>query len=148
MNDLERVVQLLKNYQVNHQRVKRIDTDETIHEWKMDYRSRRRNGGLTSPGLSVRGEGGKACSIQERLLEEKDNILSKLERMKDDVELTKLLLLQLDGDDLLLIRLRYLDRNHVNQICSKMFISKSSFYRKHARIMNRLVHYYRKLKSS
>lgn len=142
----QRVIDLLKSYRSNSQKLKKLERDETIREWKMDYKYRIENGGINSPKIKgVRSSDTKE-SMQEKLMLERENVLSMLEKLRLEVEVTKLLLFQLNEDQSELIRLRYIENFQVHQICAQLYISKSSFYRRHTAILNQLTDYYRNLK--
>lgn len=138
----KRIMQLLYNYRSNELRLQRLEQDEMIKEWQLDYSSRANDGGVSSPNLGLSKSKPSEQSIQERLLDEKQNISTLLERLRDETEMTKLLLLQLNEYDLNLISMRYFDRYQVHQICNRLYISKSSFYRKHGEVIQKLMDFY------
>lgn len=145
MEARDRVIHLLKNYKSNTQRIKRLETDDTIREWHLDYTSRAHGGGMSSPNLYRPKANHTDKSIQEKLLDEKQNVLVMLQRLQQDIEITQLLLLQLSDEDVQLIQMRYFDRYQVHQICNHLYISKSSFYRRQGDIIDRLVQYYQNI---
>ncbi len=149
MGSEEAVIVLLKRYRSNVKRVEQLMNDDTIKEWQMDYRYRIGTGGVHSSHHNQvneqRGNYSNNSSIQDRLLLERQNVFELLERMKLEVELTKLLLLQLNEDDKKLVLMRIVKKAPVSNICRTMYISKSNYYRRRKEILEKLTKCYIKI---
>lgn len=122
---------LLKNYSKNAERLYRMEKDEVLREWNTEYTIRKKK---IEPGVY--------SHLQQKLHYEKRQILDSMAQLRMQVELTKLLLLQLNDKDRELIQMRYLQHLPVQTICLRLFLSKSSFYRRHSRILEDLAKYY------
>lgn len=137
-----KVKDLLVNHEKNLKLIESLEQNETIREWREDYRSREKTGGVNAVSYTEVGSGSRDnASMQEKLMLEKENILQKIERIRYDVELTKLLLFQLDDDDQRLLRLRYMEEMGIRDVCDQLYISKSTFYRKHDVIIALMAQY-------
>ena len=131
MPERGRIQELLLAYRSNITLLKKWEKDKTLRECRTDYDARRRTGGLLGQNPADHTRSKKdGLSIQEKLLLEQQNVLEKVERIRTDVELTRLLLFQLNDFDHRLMNLRYEEGKDVRDICAILFISKSSFYRR------------------
>lgn len=138
----ERVKHLLINFEKNKKLLASLEKNETIREWREDYRSREHTGGLHSlDWTETKGHRNTNTSMQEKLFLEKESILQRLESVRYDVELTKLLLFQLDDIDQQLIQLRFVESMCIRDVCDSLYISKSTFYRRHEQILNVMAAY-------
>lgn len=133
-NARSKVEDLLENFRSNVDRLERVRNRNTLQEWEKDYLS---EGAHESSEIEQK--------VRESVRLEKQKVLDSLERDHLDVEITQLLLLELPFQEREIVRLRYFHRKKVKEICGILFISKSSFYRKHQNIIDRMAKGYDRL---
>lgn len=146
----EVIIEMLKEYPLNCEKYSRIKEDETIREWKLDYMTRQGTGGLKAGGIGTlyplsRTYSNKYASIEEALLLEKENVLDRIYELNIQIQIVKLLILSLREDMVKLVDLRYFKRKTVRFICSELYCSRSTFYRKNNEILDYLAVEYEQL---
>lgn len=139
MDKKETVLELLKSFRSRQDRLITVKEDEMVYAWHKDYQLKKDKG--ISKAVLVEEESTLANMVER----EKAKIFEAVEDDRKKVELTKLLLLELDHKDREIIKLRYLHNKQVKDICRFLFISKSAYYRKHAQILKELDQRYRQL---
>lgn len=170
-----RVLDLIENYKTNVERLKRYYKDETVREWANDFsiamdafgtsvedadKRRSQESGrlinerynpilLKKPDLERRGESDGARrgepDLEAIVAWEKAALFSEMDQIKAEVEVVKLLMLQLRDVDYDLISYRYFQGFSVSQVCQTLFFSRSTFYRRHEQIINALALHYHQL---
>ena len=138
MRTEEKVRILLTSYPATKARLDRMNADRTLREWQEDYRTRKASGGVRGASLRETAKIKSPVSIQEKLLIEQEGVCQRIQRVRSKVELTKFLLYHLTEDEENLIRMKFFEQNSIYKICSEMYISKSSLYRKLNRILQKL----------
>ncbi len=73
---------------------------------------------------------------------ERRQLFEMLATQRAEVQLVKLLVLTLRDSELQLIRLRYFRGMSITMVCGEMFMSRSTFYRKHDEIVKHLCEAY------
>lgn len=131
----QKVIQLLKNYSTNCDKLKRLIEDDTIKEWTMDYHARESSGGLQAMKAEGASHSTGTTSMQEKLFLEQEKIIHKIEQMKAEINLVKLMFLELDEASVDLLRYRFKDRMTVYEITDLLFISRSTYYRRLRKII-------------
>lgn len=144
------IVQMLKEYPLNCKKYEKLKKDNYVQEWKMDYMTRQAAGGLKSAGTMARISPTKAfqrkyASIEEALLLEKENVIDRIYELSIQIQIVKLLLLSLREDFMQLVELRYFQKKTVKTICEELYCSRSSFYRKNAKLLDYLAVEYEQL---
>lgn len=146
----EVVVEMLKEYPLNCEKYSRIKKDETVREWKLDYMTRQGTGGLKAGGVGAaypvsRAYSNKYSSIEEALLMEKENVMDRIYELNIQIQIVKLLILSLREDMVKIVDLRYFQKKTVRVICSELYCSRSTFYRKNNEILDYLAVEYEQL---
>ncbi|MBY0584892.1 hypothetical protein K5I04_05465 [Murdochiella sp. Marseille-P8839] len=135
------IIDLLSRYKVNQEKLDRYRDDELVREWQAgeDYLA------SLAPPTPPKEENALCPDLPPLsfLLElERRQFFSTMERLKIEVQLVKLLLLHLSDEDVELLTNRYYKGYSISRVCSEMFFSRSTFYRRHEEILDKLVAYY------
>ncbi|WP_071705759.1 hypothetical protein [Murdochiella vaginalis] len=136
------IIDLLSRYKTNQEKLERYREEEIVREAQSvnDYVA-----AMIPTQKSVSSDSSSCLDLPSLsfLLElEKRQFFSTLERLKIEVQLVKLLLLHLSDEDVTLLTNRYYKSYSISRVCSEMFFSRSTFYRRHEEILNQLVLYY------
>ncbi|MDD7592720.1 MAG: helix-turn-helix domain-containing protein [Peptoniphilaceae bacterium] len=136
-----RVEQLIENYKTNLERLHRYYTDETVREWASAFFARLTPYDVTPEPEELSGE----VPLTDVLELEKKAVFSEMDRLKAEIQVVKLLMLQLPDVDYDLIAYRYFQGYTISQVCQTLFISRSTFYRRHDLILDTLALHYHHL---
>ncbi len=139
------VIKMLKEHRSNVEKYNRIKNDETIREWQSDYKARKESGGVMALNTERASSKIRPTSIEETLILEQENVLSKIRDINIKIQFVKLLLLSISEDHVKLLQLRYFENLTVGRVCDALYCSRSTYYRLHDRIIDELVEEYERL---
>lgn len=138
------IIDLLSRYKANCEKLERYRDEELIQEWQPVLQTDASEANLVT-SLSEWGEITDLPPLSLVLELEKTEFLTTLERLKIEVQLVRLLLLHIPNDEACLLNYRYYKGFTISKVCSVMFFSRSTFYRKHDETIDHLVLYYHSL---
>lgn len=142
------IIQLLKRYTANLIELDRYKKNDTIREWQDDYHYYMKNKEINKDEVGIIGDkiiDKRLSLINKILFEEKKYILSRMKSIQTEVELVRILLMGLDNKSERLIRMRYFNNMPVSEVCEKLYMARSTFYRRHAKIMKHFVDHYNRI---
>lgn len=137
------IIRLLRAHEANVDALNRYQRDDLIQEWQEEYQCYLTKGDPTA--LLGPREDPAFLRLQENLLQEKKDILARMQELQMQVHLVRILLIHLDEGDIELIRLRYFDNFSVGRVCEELYISRSTFYRRNDEILGSLSEHYKKI---
>lgn len=130
---------LLLGYNANLKAMAKLQNDEMIKEWEQDYRARRMSGGLKGASVPVhRREEGIPESIQLQMILEEEKVVEELYGLRLKIQLTHLLLIGLEPEERQLIEAYYLERLPAKKVSERLYVSRSTFYRRLDKILDKL----------
>lgn len=146
------IIQLLKKYPNNLLELEQYQENEIISEWQGEYHAYMQ--AREKSEKQEAGQDGSTGSIEENrtldkinslIMKEKRYVLAKIQAVQMEVQLVKILMMGLERKSELLISLRYFNKLSVAKVCDELFISRSTYYRQHERIMKKMAGHYDKI---